>query len=107
MVCADGGFSYDPETVVLLREVLDNAWRSLPPEQRFRTQKSDLALRILQIANRGERDPDKLRVGAVTEVVAENDSTAVDEPIPGKRRPASSVRSGAASYKGARTKLDS
>ncbi len=74
MARADGGFAYDPETAVLLREVLDDAWRNLPPEQRVRTQKSDLALRILRLANRGERDPVKLCVGAVAEVVAENNT---------------------------------
>jgi hypothetical protein len=70
MARVDGG-SYDPETVVLLREVLDSAWQTLSQEQRARTQKSDLASRILRLANRGERDPVKLRVGAVTEVVTD------------------------------------
>jgi hypothetical protein len=61
--------AYDPETVNLLRDVLDEAWKRLSPEQRARTQKSDVALRILRLAMRGERDPVKLRTSAVTEVV--------------------------------------
>jgi hypothetical protein len=61
--------AYDPETVDLLRQVLDEAWESFSPEQQARTQKSDVALRILRLAMRGERDPVKLRMGAVTEVV--------------------------------------
>jgi hypothetical protein len=61
--------AYDSETVNLLRDVLNDAWKRLSPEQRARTQKSDVALRILRLARRGERDPVKLRTSAVTEVV--------------------------------------
>jgi hypothetical protein len=39
--------SYDPETIALLRNVLDAAWHSLSPEYQARTTKSHLA----------ERDP--------------------------------------------------
>ena len=84
----DGGFAYDPETVVLLREVLDDAWRSLSAVQRARMQKSELALRILRLANRGERDPVRLRVGATAAVFSNDES-----PHTGRRPPASSVRS--------------
>jgi hypothetical protein len=87
--------SYDPETIVLLREVLDSAWRSLSPEQRIRTQKSDLALRILRLAHRGERDPVKLRVGAVTAVVFNQDGAAFNGPHIDKRPRAPPVGSGA------------
>jgi hypothetical protein len=68
--------AYDPETVNLLRGVLDEAWERLSPEQQARTQKSDVALRILRLALRGERDPVKLRTSAMTEVVAINNTTA-------------------------------
>jgi hypothetical protein len=69
--------AYDPETVNLLREVLDEAWKSLSPERQARTRKSDVALRILRLALRGERDPVKLRTGAVTEAVAIDNTTSM------------------------------
>ena len=63
--------SYDLETVTLLRDVLDDVWERLTFEQRARTQKSEVALRILQLARRGERDPKRLRAGAITEAIAD------------------------------------
>jgi hypothetical protein len=62
------GGSYDQETVVLLRAVLDDAWASLPPQQKSTTAKSEVAMRILRLATRGERDPVKLRAGALVDV---------------------------------------
>ena len=56
---------YDSETVMLLRGVLDDAWERLTFEQRAQTQKSEVALRILRLAQRGERDPMRLRAGAI------------------------------------------
>jgi hypothetical protein len=56
---------HDSETVRLLRDVLDDAWERLTFEQRARTQKSEVALRILRLAQRGERDPMRLRAGAI------------------------------------------
>jgi hypothetical protein len=74
---ADG--AYDPETVNLLQEVLDEVWESLSPERQARTRKSDVALRILRLAVRGERDPVKLRTRAMTEVVViDNTASMVD-----------------------------
>jgi hypothetical protein len=83
--------AYDPETVNLLREVLDEAWEKLSPEQQARSQKSDIALRILRLAMRGERDPVRLRIGAVTEIVADNTIALVDQPDFDKRPPAPSL----------------
>ena len=83
--------AYDPETVTLLREVLDETWEKLSPKQRARTQKSDIALRILRLAMRGERDPVRLRIGAVTEIVADNTIALIDQPDFDKRPPAASV----------------
>jgi hypothetical protein len=56
--------SYDSETVTLLRAILDDAWERLTFEQRARTQKSEVAMRILRLARQGERDP--MREGAST-----------------------------------------
>ena len=63
----DGAF--DSETVQLLRTVLDEAWQCLRPEERARATKSLLAERILKLAAGGERDPIRLRVGALETVV--------------------------------------
>ncbi|HWN51854.1 MAG TPA: hypothetical protein VNO18_18915 [Xanthobacteraceae bacterium] len=62
------GGSFDPETIALLRTVLDQAWVNLLPEQQSRTSKSDLAVRILLLAAQGERDPVRLRTRAVLEI---------------------------------------
>jgi hypothetical protein len=68
MATADFG-SLDPETVALLRQILEDTWEPLTLEQRARTPKSEIALRILRLAQRGERDPIRLRSGAVTGLV--------------------------------------
>jgi hypothetical protein len=59
------GGSFDPETVAILKIVLDDAWTSLVPAQQARTSKSDMAVRILEAAANGERDPAKLRMTAL------------------------------------------
>jgi hypothetical protein len=60
---------FDPETLELLRGVLDEAWGSLRPDEQARSTRSYLAERILKFAALGERDPIRLRVYALTEVV--------------------------------------
>ncbi|MGA7023225.1 MAG: hypothetical protein WB036_10605 [Pseudolabrys sp.] len=62
--------AFDPETINLLRSVLDEAWESLRPEQQAQRSKSLLATIILKMAATGERDPIRLRTHAVTEVTA-------------------------------------
>ena len=57
---------FDPETVAMLREVLDDTWSRLPAGQTNVTR-SFLAERILKAAKAGERDPAKLRARAITE----------------------------------------
>jgi hypothetical protein len=71
---SEGG-SYDPETIALLRNVLDAAWHSLSPEHRARTTKSHLAERVLKLAARGERDAARLRVRAIVEVIPHRPQT--------------------------------
>ena len=58
---------YDPHTVTLLRDILEDAWEGLTFEQRTQTPKSEIALRILRLAQRGECDPMRLRAGAIDE----------------------------------------
>jgi len=53
--------SFDPETISLLRQALDDAWERLTPEQKALTSKTLLAERILKSASKGERNPDRLR----------------------------------------------
>jgi hypothetical protein len=57
--------SFDPETVTLLRETLDDAWACLRPAQQATMQKTALAERMLKFAARGERDRDRLRDAAL------------------------------------------
>ena len=56
---------FDPETVTLLRETLDDAWARLSPELQATMQKTELAERILKSAARGERDRKRLRAAAL------------------------------------------
>jgi len=53
--------SFDPETLLVLRQTLDDAWESLTPVQRAMTSRTLLAERILKSAAKGERNPDRLR----------------------------------------------
>ena len=62
--------SFDPETVTLLREILDDAWASLPPEQQATMQKTALAERMLKSVAQGERDPEHLRDAALKDLAA-------------------------------------
>ena len=56
---------YDPETVLVLKDALEEAWASLLPAQQARTTKSDMAARILAAAASGERDPSRLKTTAL------------------------------------------
>lgn len=57
------------DTLKLLQSVLDDAWNSLRPEERARTSKTEVAVRVLEAASAGERDPARLRIEAITGVV--------------------------------------
>ena len=60
--------AFSPETIELLRSVLDDAWESMRPEERACTSKTAIAARILDMAAAGERAI-RLRAEAVTGVV--------------------------------------
>ena len=62
---------FDPETVALLRETLDEAWGCLRPQQQATMLRTTLAERILKSAAQGERDPARLRDAALTEFTTE------------------------------------
>jgi hypothetical protein len=92
---------YDPETVALLRHILEDAWECLALEQRTQIPKSEIALRILRLAARGERDPLRLRAGAIAELVPDKQKATVeDRGFVGRPR-ASSVRRGTGTDQGA------
>ena len=63
------GGAFDPETIKFLRTVLDETWECLRPDEQARATKSLLAERILTLAAGGERDPIRLRIGALATVV--------------------------------------
>ena len=52
---------YDPETIQVMKAVLEESWESLQSKQQRNFLKSDLAQRILAAAADGERDPIRLR----------------------------------------------
>ena len=56
---------FDPETLILLGETLEDAWARLRPEQQAAMQKTALAERILKSAAQGERDRNRLRNAAL------------------------------------------
>lgn len=63
--------NFDPETVTLLRETLDDTWDCLRPQQQATMLKTTLAERILKSAAQGERDRKRLRDAALIEFTAE------------------------------------
>ena len=56
---------YDPETLTMLRGVLDEVWDGLPPDRQARMPKSEMAQRILKRAADGERDRARLKAAAL------------------------------------------
>ena len=46
--------SYDPETIELMRTVLDEAWGLLEPKQRASTNKTEIAVRILNFGSKAD-----------------------------------------------------
>ena len=66
---------YDPETLIVLRNALDEAWALLPDNRKSESQKSEMAQRILKKAAEGVRDPVRLRASALV--------GPVDGPITG------------------------
>ena len=73
------GDSFDPDTLALLRQVLDDAWQGLSPKQQSRILKSDFAQTIVRLARHGERDPVRLRSVAVTEVIGADSQASGDK----------------------------
>jgi hypothetical protein len=56
---------HDPEILILLRKVLDEAWAALPDGSKSEAVKSEMAQQILKQAADGVRDPVRLRASAL------------------------------------------
>ena len=55
------GEAYHPETLRILRQVLDEVFLELPKDEQTSEKKALLAQRVLQCAGSGERDPARLK----------------------------------------------
>jgi hypothetical protein len=69
---SNGGTTFDPDTVRVLGDALDGAWRTLQTTGVYFTSRGHaeatrekLALRLILVAKRGERDLDRLREDAL------------------------------------------
>jgi hypothetical protein len=62
--------TFDPETASVLREVLDDAWGRLRPEQRTTTLRTMLTDRVLESAAQGERDRARFLDAALKDLAA-------------------------------------
>jgi len=67
---SDRPVHFDPETITVLKETLDDAWARLRPQQQATMLKSTLAERLLKSAARGERDRKRLLDAALQDVAA-------------------------------------
>jgi hypothetical protein len=63
------GAVFQPELIKLMKAVLDDAAASLPESKRTSTMTAEIASQILACAAKGERDPTKLRIAALSAVV--------------------------------------
>ena len=61
---------FDAETVGLMKVALDEAWDRLPPKLQATMLKTTLAERILKSAADGERNRERLRDAALTDLAA-------------------------------------
>ena len=67
---------FDPETLIVLQNVLDEVWVALPVGSKSDALKSEMAQHILKEAEEGERDPARLRASALNNAMGELQSTA-------------------------------
>jgi hypothetical protein len=63
------GAVFQPELVNLMKAVLDEAAAALPEWKRTSTTMAEMASQILGCAARGERDPARLKIAALSAVV--------------------------------------
>jgi hypothetical protein len=63
------GAVYQPELIVLMKAVLEDAAATLPEAKRTSAMKADIASHILACAAKGERNPAALKTAALLAVV--------------------------------------
>jgi len=63
------GAVFHPELIKLMKAVLDDAVATLPDAKRTSTMTAEIASQILACAAKGERDPEKLKITALSAVV--------------------------------------
>ena len=63
------GAVFQPELIKLMKLVLDEAAATLPEWKRTSTMMAEIASQILACAAEGERDPNRLKVAALSAVV--------------------------------------
>ena len=63
------GAVFQPELIKLMKVVLDDASATLPEWKRTSAMMAEIACQILACAAKGERDPARLRVAAMSAVV--------------------------------------
>jgi hypothetical protein len=73
---------FDSETLALLKAVFEEACALLPRHRRTHEMRSALAVCILKHAAKGERDPARLRMCALTETIKSQPSPAVPSRRP-------------------------
>jgi hypothetical protein len=61
---------FDPETLAVLKTIFEEACGSLPPHRRTQEIRSDLAVRILNLAGQGRLDSTELRIHALMEAAS-------------------------------------
>jgi hypothetical protein len=75
------GATFEPETIELMRTVLEEATAKLPARLRTSSVKLELAELILRAAARGERDARCLRDDALRRVMANHSAASAAEAI--------------------------
>jgi hypothetical protein len=60
---------YDAETIAMLKSAFDETCAAVPAERLTQAMRASIAEQILKSAKTGERDPDRLRIVALMEVV--------------------------------------
>jgi hypothetical protein len=61
--------SFDPQTLIILETVFDEAWLTLKAEGNQTVRPDELARSLLRLAMEGERDPARLHDGALKGLV--------------------------------------
>ena len=64
------GDGFDPETVAILGEAFEKAWKDLDNLTTNPATRTELAIRLIALLNEGERNPPRLATKAVLELVA-------------------------------------